>query len=64
MPGCTQALKRAVSAAQAAANVCKAVAGRGQRRRQVASGSQITGNGIWALVITGELLVITGDGDY
>jgi hypothetical protein len=27
-------------------------------------GSRITSNGIWALVITGKLLVITGNGDY
>ena len=27
-------------------------------------GSRITSNGIWALVITGNILVITGNGDY
>jgi hypothetical protein len=30
----------------------------------IAIGSRITSNGIWALVITGKLLVITGDGNY
>jgi hypothetical protein len=34
------------------------------RTAPMVHGSSITGNGIWALVITGKLLVITGNGNH
>ena len=33
-------------------------------RVYVKHGSRITSNGMWAMVITGKLLVITGNGHY